>query len=205
MSDRQIWGLDPQNDPFWTHFERSKWGIWGLWHHGIPGISRGWPKGPLQGHMPSGEFHWMPSGLPDWVPDLGSPEGSILDPKLVDFGVPDLDLNVNHSNLEGPDPDLNVNHSKSEVPDPDLNVIHSGFGGPDPQIDRFWTHLGSKSGGAGLAGLPKSLCTAVQPARMAVRRGQNPSRIMTKMGYFGGPDPQIWMLTRFGHVLVTWI
>ena len=114
--------------------------------------------------------------------------------------VPDLDLNVNHSNLEGPDPDLNVNHSKSEVPDPDLNVIHSGFGGPDPQIGRFWTHLGSKSGGAGLAGLPNSLCTVVQPARMAVRRGQNPSRIMTKMGYFGGPDPQIACWSCFGNM-----
>ena len=165
MSDPESGVWDPKNDLFWTHFEGSKWGIWGLWHHGIPGMARGWPKGPLQGHMPSGEFHWMPSGLPDWVPDLGSPEGSILDPKLVDFGVPDLDLNVNHSR----------------------------FGGPDPQIDGFGPLLGSKSGGAGLAGLPKSLCTVVQPARWAIRRGQNPSQIMTKMGYFGGLDPQIWM------------
>ena len=105
----------------------------------------------------------MPSGLPDLGSHLGSPEGSILDPKLVDFGVPDLDLNVNPS----------------------------GFGGPDPQIDGFGPLLGSKSGGAGLAGLPKSLCTVVQPARWAIRRGQNPSKIVTKMGYFGGLDPQI--------------
>ena len=98
----------------------------------------------------------MPSGSQIWGSDLGSPEGSILDPKLVDFGVPDLDLNVNPS----------------------------GFGGPDPQIDGFGPLLGSKSGGAGLAGLAKSLCTVVQPARWAIRRGQNPSQIMTKMGIF---------------------
>ena len=117
----------------------------------------------------------MPSRPPDLDPVWGLPGVSILDPKLVDFGVPD----------------------------PDLNVIYSGSGGPDPQIGRFWTHFGSKSGGAGLAGLPKSLCTAVQPARMAVRRGQDPSQIMTKMGYFGGPDPQIPSWSCFGNMDLT--
>lgn len=75
----------------------------------------------------------MPIGAPDPDPLRGLPEGSILDPKLVDFGVPDLDL----------------------------NVIYSGFGVPDPKNGHFWTILGPKSGGAELARSAKSLCTVV--------------------------------------------
>ena len=131
--------------------------------------SRGYPvdgpRGHCKGICPLGNSIGCHLASQIGSPIWGLPRGSILDPKLVDFGVPDLDLNV----------------------DP------SGFGGPDPQIDGFGPLLGSKSGGAELAGLPKSLCTVVQPARWSIRRGQNPSKIVTKMGYFGGPDPQIWM------------
>ena len=85
----------------------------------------------------------------------------------------------------------------------DESMTNMTFGGPDPQIDGFGPLLGSKSGGSELAGMPKSLCTVVQPARWDLRRGQNPSQIVTKMGYFGGPDPQIRSWSRFGHMDLT--
>ena len=66
----------------------------------------------------------------------------------------------------------------------DESMTNMTFGGPDPQIDGFGPLLGSKSGGPRLTGMPKSLCTAVQPVRWDPRRGQNPSQNMTQNGSF---------------------
>lgn len=85
----------------------------------------------------------------------------------------------------------------------DESMTNMTFGGPDPQIDGFGPLLGSKSGGPRLTGLAKSLSTVVQPVRWDPRRGQNPSKIVTKMGDFGGPDPQIMSLSCFGHMDLT--